>query len=144
MAHSFDPPDVWSPFGAFSQSVIAGSGRTVFLKGQVALDKDSKIVGEGDMAQQVQRVLQNITDVLAPMGGRMADVVSLNQFTTDIKEFMQCGDIRKAFFDAPYPVTTTLEVSSLYDPRLFIEINAIAEIPKERFLMPETAKIMHG
>ncbi len=144
MAYSFDPPDVWSPFGAFSQSIITGDGRTVFLKGQVALGQDSQIVGEDDMEAQVRQVLQNICDILAPMGGRMADVVSLNQFTTDIQAFMRCGDIRKTFFDAPFPVTTTLEVSSLYDPRLLIEINGIAEIPMKRFLMPEAAREMHG
>jgi 2-iminobutanoate/2-iminopropanoate deaminase len=144
IAYSFDPPDVWSPFGAFSQAVIAGDGRTVFLKGQVALDKDGQIVGIGDMEAQVQQVLQNITDILASMGGRMADVVSLNQFTTDIQAFMRCGDIRKTFFDAPFPVTTTLEVSSLYDPQLLIEINGIAEIPTPRFQMPQAAKEMHG
>jgi len=144
VAYSFDPPDVWSPFGAFSQSVIAGAGRSVFLKGQVALAQDSQIVGEDDMEAQVRQVLQNISDILAPMGGRMADVVSLNQFTTDIQAFMRCGDIRKTFFNAPFPVTTTLEISSLYDPRLLIEINGIAEIPMKRFLMPEAAREMHG
>lgn len=73
-----------------------------------------------------------------------ADVVSLNQFTTDIQAFMRCGDIRKTFFDGPFPVTTTLEVSSLYDPRLLVEINGIAEVPTERFLMPQAAREMHG
>ena len=144
MAYSFDPPDVWSPFGAFSQSVIAGDGRTVFLKGQVALGQDGQIVGEEDMEAQVRQVLQNVSTILGSMGGRMSDVVSLNQFTTDIQAFMRCGDIRKTFFDDPFPVTTTLEVSSLYDPRLFIEINGIAEIPMERLLIPEAARELHG
>ena len=116
----------------------------MFLKGQVALGRDGQIVGEGDMEAQVRQVLENISDVLAPMGGRMADIVSLNQFTTDIQAFMSCGDIRKAFFDAPFPVTTTLQISSLFDPRLLIEINGIAEIPMKRFMMPETAREMHG
>lgn len=55
MAKSFDPPNVWSPFGAFSQSVICGGGKTVYLKGQVALDTNGQIVGDGDMATQVVR-----------------------------------------------------------------------------------------
>ncbi len=116
----------------------------MFIKGQVALEQDGQIVGEGDMAAQVRRVLQNICDILTPLGGRMTDVVALNQFTPDIQAFMRCGDIRKTFFDAPFPVTTTLEVSSLYDPRLLIEINGIAEIPTKRFRMPAAAREMHG
>lgn len=143
MAKSFDPPNVWSPFGAFSQSVILGEGKTVYLKGQVALGPDGQIVGEGDMSAQVVKVLQNITDTLAAMGGQMSDIVSLQQFTTDIRAFMQCGEVRAGFFKAPYPVTTTLEVSSLYDPRLLIEITGIAEIPVDRFTLPDAAQCMH-
>ncbi len=143
MAKSFDPPNVWSPFGAFSQSVILGDGQTVFLKGQVALGRDGQIIGEGDMAAQVEQVLQNIADILSAMGGRTSDIVSLQQFTTDIQAFMQCGEVRTRFFDKPYPVTTTLEVSSLYDPRLLVEITGIAEIPLHRFILPETAEEKH-
>lgn len=143
MAKSFDPPNVWSPFGAFSQSVILGDGRTIYLKGQVALGQDGQIVGDGDMAAQVAQVLHNISDILGAMGGKASDIVSLQQFTTDIQTFMRCGEIRARFFEAPYPVTTTLEVSSLYDPRLLIEITAIAEIPLDRFIMPEAARDKH-
>lgn len=143
MASSFDPTNIWSPFGAFSQSVISGSGHTIYLKGQVALGPDGQIVGEGDMAAQVGQVLQNISDILGAMGGRMSDIVSLQQFTTDIQSFMRCGDVRASFFEAPYPVTTTLEVSSLYDQRLLVEITGIAEIPLNRFSLPEKAREKH-
>ncbi|WP_424974436.1 RidA family protein [Dinoroseobacter sp. S124A] len=144
MAESYNPPTVWRPFGAFSQSVIAGAGRTVYLKGQVALSAENEIVGEGDMAAQVTQVLTNTSEILASMGGRMSDIVSLQQFTTDIQAFMGCGEIRAGFFAAPYPVTTTLEVAALYDPRLLIEITGIAEIPLDRFVPPEDAEEMHG
>ncbi len=143
MAKSFDPQDVWSPFGAFSQSVISGDGQSVYLKGQVALGPDGQIVGDGDMAAQVAQALQNVSDILGALGGRMSDIVSLQQFTTDIQGFMSCGKVRARFFEAPYPVTTTVEVSSLYDPRLLIEITSIAEIPLGRFIMPETAQEKH-
>lgn len=143
MAKSYDPPNIWKPFGAFSQSVISGAGRTIHLKGQVALGPDGEIIGDGEMAVQVEQVLRNIDDILEPMGGRMSDIASLQQFTTDIKAFMGCGAVRARFFEAPFPVTTTLEVSSLFDPRLLVEITAIAEIPLDRFVMPETAEEKH-
>lgn len=143
MAKSHNPPNIWSPFGAFSQAVILGEGRIVHLKGQVALDVSGCVIGEGDMAAQLKQVLQNMSDILSTMGGRMSDIVSLQQFTTDIQAFMQCGDIRAGFFKAPYPVTTTLEISSLYDPRLLIEITGIAEIPQDRFTSPESAQRLH-
>ena len=143
MAHSFDPPHVWSPFGAFSQCVIAGGGQVIYLKGQIARAPDGQIVGSGDMAAQVEQVLQNISDILGSVGGRMSDIVSLQQFTTDIQAFMGCGAVRARFFNAPFPVTTTLEVSSFYDPRLLVEVTGIAEIPLDRFILPEAAREKH-
>lgn len=143
MATSFDPPKIWKPSGTFSQSVISGEGKTIYLKGQVALGPDGQIVGDGEMAAQVTQVLGNISGILGSMGGRMSDIISLQQFTTDIQAFMQCGDIRAGFFKAPYPVTTTLEISSLYDPRLQVEISGIAEIPMDRFILPEAGQGMH-
>ncbi|MDB2407828.1 RidA family protein [Jannaschia sp.] len=143
MAEAYDPDGVWQPFGAFSQAVAIGNGRLVFLKGQVALDASGGIVGDGDMARQVQQSLENVRDILAALGGRMSDIVSLTQHTTDILAFMQCGSIRQRYFAAPYPVTTTVEVASLYDPRLTIEITAIAEIPSDRFDGAGLGREMH-
>lgn len=136
MPQFFNSPNTWQPFGAFSMGSVLGSGRVVHLKGQVALDRDGRIVGEGDMGAQVQKALENIQAVLSDLGGGMADIVSLFQFTTDIERFMACGEIRMAFFQAPFPITTTIEVSRLYDPRLLIEITATAEIPEDRYQEP--------
>ena len=144
MAKSLNPDTVWQPFGAFSQIVVAGEGKTVYLKGQVALDPDGNIVGEGDMNTQVRRVLENIHLLLHAVGGRISDIVSLVQYTTDIQAFMQAGSVRQEFFSAPFPVTTTVEVAALYDQRLLVEITAIAEVPLERFVNPSDGVEMHG
>ena len=136
MTHAINPPGVWSPFGAFSMAVIQGAGQIVHLKGQVALDQQGQVVGAQDMRAQVRKVLENIKSVLASMGGEMGDVISLVHYATDIERFMGTGDIRKDFFAAPYPVTTTIQVARLYHPDLLIEITAMAEIPRERFRRP--------
>ena len=134
MAEFFDPPDVWQPFGPFSLVAVQGEGRIVHLKGQVALDGAGEIVGAGDMRAQVRQVLENIRTVLAALGGEMRDIFSLTQYTTDVVAFIAAGDIRRKFFAAPFPVTTTVEVARLYDPALMVEIAAIAEIPRQRFI----------
>jgi enamine deaminase RidA (YjgF/YER057c/UK114 family) len=133
---AFNPPTVWQPFGAFSMVAVEGDGRIVHLKGQVALDRDGRIVGKHDMRAQTRQVLENIRDVLAAMGGRMEDVLSLTHYVTNIDAFAGVGDVRREFFREPYPVTTTVQVAALYDPDLVIEITAIAEIPRERFHRP--------
>jgi 2-iminobutanoate/2-iminopropanoate deaminase len=136
MVDGFSPEDVWAPFGAFSMGVIQGEGQVVYLKGQVALNKDGQVVGKGDMRAQTRKTLENIQTVLASIGGKMADVVSLTHYVTDINEFIKTGDIRRKFFAKPFPVTTTVQIVRLYRPELLIEITATAEVPRDRFMRP--------
>ncbi|MEQ5844323.1 RidA family protein (plasmid) [Paraburkholderia acidicola] len=136
MVNAVNPPNVWSPFGAFSMAVVQGDGQVVHLKGQVSLDRHGQVVGQNDIGAQVRKVLENIRDILATMGGQMADVISVIHYATDIDAFMSTGSIRREFFAAPYPVTTTVQVARLYHPELMIEIAAIAEIPRSRFRHP--------
>ena len=117
--------------------VIRGEGQIVYLKGQVALDRDGRVVGKGDMAAQTRKTLENIENVLAAVGGVMGDIFCLTHFVTDIEQFMKTGNVRRAFFGEPFPVTTTVQVVRLYDPDLLVEITAMAEIPRERFKRPE-------
>ncbi len=133
---SFNPDTVWKPFGAFSQAVVQGSGKIIHLKGQVSLDREGNIVGAGDIAAQVEKSLENIESILSEFGGRMEDIYSLTHHVTDIEEFMKTGPIRARYFQIPYPVTTTVEVSRLYHPDLLVEITSSAEIPLDRYLEP--------
>jgi len=137
MVDSFNPQSVWKPFGAFSMGVIQGEGQIIYLKGQIALDRDGRVVGKDDMAAQTRKTLENIQNVLATVGGVMGDIFSLTQFVTDMEQFMKTGDIRREFFQEPFPVTTTVQVVCLYDPDLLVEITAMAEIPRQRFKRPE-------
>lgn len=136
MADMFDPPDLWQPFGPFSVGCVQGEGRLVHLKGQVSLDPSGGVVGPYDMRRQVRQVLENIQTALSYIGGRMGDVISMTNFVTDLPAFMAASDVRRAFLSPPYPVTTTVQVVSLYRSELMVEIAAIAEIPRDRFVAP--------
>ena len=74
MVDSFNPQSVWKPFGAFSMGVIQGEG-------QVALDKDGRVVSKGDIAAQTRKTLENIQSVLATVGGVVGDIFSLTQLS---------------------------------------------------------------
>src|SRR5579859_3278109 len=105
MVDSVNPPDLWQPFGAFALAALQGSGQIVHLKGQVSLDREGQVVGPGDVRAQTRQVLENIRRVLGSLGGEMSDILSLVHYTTDIQRFLETGDIRRAFFIPPYPVT---------------------------------------
>ncbi len=133
MPRAFNPPGVSQPFGAFPLVTLQGDGQVVHLKGQVPLDAEGNIVGICDMPVQIDKVLENIQ---AALGGEMGDILSLTQHTTDIAAFMTSGDVRARYFKERYPATTTVEVSVLYHPDILVEITAIAEIPRGRFVHP--------
>jgi len=133
---AFDPAGLWQPFSVFSMGVVQGAGQVVYLKGQVALDTDGRIVGKGDMRAQTRKTLENIQVTLSSIGGTMADVICLTQYTTDFDAFLATRDIRRQFFAPPYPVSTTVQVVRLYDAQLMVEITAVAEVPRERFRLP--------
>ena len=136
MADAFNPPDLWQPFGPFSQVAVQGDSRLVHLKGQVALDRDGRVIGAGDMRAQLHQVLENIRTALASVGGEMGDILSMTNYVTDMEAFLAAGDIRRAFLTEPYPVTTTVQIARLYDPALMVEITVLAEIPQARFKRP--------
>ncbi len=138
--NSFNPDGVWKPFGAFSLAVVQGLGRIVHLKGQVSLDEKGNVVGEGNIEIQVDKTLENIKTVLSSFGGHMEDIYTLTHHVTNIDEFMSTGHIRTRYFNPPYPVTTTVEVSRLYNPALLVEITGSAEIPLSRFKEPERSE----
>lgn len=135
--NSFNPDGVWKPFGAFSIAVVQGVGKVVHLKGQVSLDEKGNVIGEGNIEIQVEKTLENIERVLSSFGGLMEDIYTLTHHVTNIDDFMSTGHIRTRYFKPPYPVTTTVEVSRLYNPALLVEITGSAEIPLSRFKEPE-------
>ena len=62
---------------------VKKSGTPVFISGQVALDAEGKLVGEGDAAAQTEQVFQNLRSVVEACGGTMDDIVKITIFVTD-------------------------------------------------------------
>lgn len=136
MATAITSRNVWEPFGPFSMGIVQEGGVSVHLKGQVAMEKDGSIVGLGDMRSQTRKVRENLMTTLKTVGGDTADIVSVTNYVTDIAPFMDTRDLRREFFAEPFPVSTTVQVAVLYRPEFLVEISAIVEIPRERFIRP--------
>jgi 2-iminobutanoate/2-iminopropanoate deaminase len=115
--------------GAFSAGVEAPAGRTVYVSGQVSMDAAGNVVGEGDARAQTEKVLENVATVLEEAGGSLDDVVKVTVFITDMAHYDGIHEVRRRHFGEPYPASSMVEVSALIDPRLLVEIEAIAVIP---------------
>src|SRR5215207_4338198 len=70
--------------GAFSSGVEAPAGRTIYVSGQVSMDAEGNVVGEGDIKRQTETVLEHVKTVLEGAGGGMDDVVKVTVFITDM------------------------------------------------------------
>jgi 2-iminobutanoate/2-iminopropanoate deaminase len=117
----FEPPEG----GTYSQAFVT-SGRTIYVAGMTARDKNGDLVGEGDIRAQTTQVLENMKAVLAAAGATMADVVKLTVFMKDLKQSAIAREVRQQYFRKPYPASTLVEISRLADERFLIEIEAVA------------------
>jgi 2-iminobutanoate/2-iminopropanoate deaminase len=114
--------------GAYSSGVVAPSGRTIYVSGQVSLDAGGNVVGEGDIKLQTETVLEHVKTVVEEAGGGMEDVVKVTVFITDMGLYDEIHEVRRRYFEEPYPASSMVEVSALLDPRLLIEIEAVAVV----------------
>jgi 2-iminobutanoate/2-iminopropanoate deaminase len=114
--------------GAFSSGVEAPSGRTIYVSGQVAFDAEGNVVGEGDVKLQTETVLEHVKTVVEAAGGGMEDIVKVTVFITDMGLYDEIHEVRRRYFEEPFPASSMVEVSALIDPRLLIEIEAVAVV----------------
>ena len=113
----------------YSNCVRAEAGPLLFVSGQVALDQDGNLVGEGDLRAQAVQVLENIKAILDAQGATMADIVKVTVYVTKIRAFNDIADIRERYFPKDGPSSVICEVSALAWPEFMIEIEAVAVVP---------------
>src|SRR6201996_7297068 len=82
---------------------VSGSGKIVYIAGQLARDVDGNCVGVGDMRAQMEQTFKNLDLCLKAAGATWADVVKTNTFVTDFEQFWKCADIRMRYFGVATP-----------------------------------------
>ena len=107
---------------------VSGTGKMVFVAGQLARDANGNCVGKGDMRAQIQQVGENIKTCFEAAGATLADIVKTNTFVTNYEEYSKHGDMRARYFGPATPTSTTVQISRLADPDAMVEIEAIAVI----------------
>ena len=123
-----DPDALPPPFG-YSHVVDVPAGRLVFISGQVPLDAEGSLVGEGDFEGQTRQVFENLSAALAAADAGWGDVVKLNFFLRDVGQIAQLREIRDEYVDPKRrPASTLVEVSRLFREEVLIEIDAVAAL----------------
>ena len=126
-----NPPDLMKPVG-FSHGAVTRGGRTLFLAGQVAKDRDGRVVGKGDIVAQFRQVCENMKTLVTAAGGQLTDVVKLTIYVLDTPEFKRQGKpigvVYREYFGKHYPAMTLVGARDLYDASegCLIEIEGFA------------------
>jgi len=126
--HLAAPPGL-APGPGYSH-VVTGSGRMVFVSGQVALDEQGNLVGGGDIAAQTEQVFSNLSRALAAAGAGFHQVVKLNYYLTDIGGLAAVRTVRDRYLGTERPASTLVEVKGLFRPECLIEVEAVAIVPE--------------
>lgn len=118
----------WEERVGYSRTVRAGE--LVLVSGCTAMGPDDVVIGLGDPEAQARAALEACLRALEPAGAAAADVVRTRLYVTDISSWEAVGRAHAAVFGEVRPVTTMIEVSALIDPRLLVEIEVEAYLPR--------------
>ncbi len=123
-----NPPELSAPTGYTHIVEVSGPARTIYISGQIAFDKEGKLVGEGDMKAQAEQVFRNLQTALTAAGAKFSDVVKMNSYITDMSKAQAVRDVRARYFADAVPASTFVEVKGLARPGLMLEIEVVAVV----------------
>ena len=127
LAH-LNPSALAAPRG-YTHVVAATGPRTIYVSGQVPLDRTGALVGAGDLRMQTRQVFENIRTALDEAGATFADVAKLTYYVLDASQVQVVRDVRDTFIDTGRPPASTLvEVRRLVREEFLIEVDAIANV----------------
>jgi reactive intermediate/imine deaminase len=114
----------WEPIVGYSRAVRVGN--VVHVSGTTATDASGRLICVGDAAGQTRQTLENIKRALESAGATMEQVVRTRIYVTDISRWEAIGRMHGQYFGTTRPATSMLEVRSLIDPNMLVEIEAEA------------------
>ena len=113
------------PIGPYSQAIKAGG--FLFASGQVALDPATNEFSGGGIAQQTERVLENVKGILEAGGCTLHKVVKTTVFLKNMGDFSAMNEVYAKYFSSAPPARSTVEVARLPKDAL-VEIEVIAAL----------------
>jgi len=126
-----NPDTVAAPVGTYSQAVRVETGDAVWIhvSGQIAIDLEGNLVGQGDLRAQTRQVFENLRAILAAHGATFADVVKIGTFLTTLDDLAGMREVRSEYLTSEPPASTAVQVAALVVPEALIEIDLVAVVP---------------
>ncbi len=106
----------WESVVGYSRAVAAGD--TIYVSGCTSV--------EGGAYDQTVRALATVREALAQLGASMDQVVRTRLYVTRIGDWEEVGRAHREVFAAVLPATSLVQVAGLIDPRMLVEVEAVA------------------
>jgi 2-iminobutanoate/2-iminopropanoate deaminase len=111
--------------GPYSQAIVVDGW--VFCSGQIPVEPTTGVLSQGDVREQTDLVLRNLTEVLAAAGAALADVVKTTVFLADMADFPVMNEVYAAHFGDHRPARAAIQAAAL--PKgCQVEIECVARV----------------
>ena len=113
----------WEAVVGYSRAVAAGDH--IWVTGCTSI-VDGEVVHEGDPYAQTQQAIRNVAWALEQLDASLDDVVRTRIYVTDITRWEEYGRAHGEAFGTVMPATSMVQVVALIDPRMLVEVEAVA------------------
>jgi 2-iminobutanoate/2-iminopropanoate deaminase len=128
MPKYLETPEAPKPFSNYSQAVeISASARIIHIAGQVGIAPDGQI--PADEKAQHELAWKNVLAILKSQNMTSRNLVDCHVFITNSDSVGLYRDVRDRMLEGARPAATLLIVAGLADPRLRVEVAAVAAAP---------------
>ena len=104
-------PNFPKPIGPYSEAVVAGG--FVFVSGQGPFNTKTQQMELGDIRSEARLELTNISTILKASNSSLENVVKVNVFLADLKDFEAMNEVYREFFKDNLPARTTVQAELL-------------------------------
>jgi 2-iminobutanoate/2-iminopropanoate deaminase len=109
--------------GPYSQAIRIGD--FLYTSGQIALDPKSGKFLSGEIKEETEQTLKNISAILQAGGLELENVIKTTVYLSDLNDFVKMNQIYEKYFSKNKPARACVQVAAL--PKgAKIEIDAIA------------------
>ena len=128
-----NPAALGKPLGQYSHMTRVKASEYLFIAGQVAVDRDGKVIGADDFDAQCVQTFANIEAALKSQGAGWGNVIEFTTYlvhSQDIAKFMayRLREFPRLFANGVYPPNTLLIVDRLVQESFLIEVQTIAAL----------------
>ena len=120
-----DPPSLYEERYGYSRVVAAGP--FVMVGGTTSVAESGAVIGATPY-EQAREILARIRHELSRAGATVDDVIQCRAYVTDISRSEEVARAFGEVFTHGRPIFTMVQVSALIDPRMLVEIEAVAYV----------------